>query len=74
MAEWLVFLFQQVAESLVENIYILDRYYAKHDSGEQYKKRVSWLLGGTPLAVYEYKWFGPQVNQSSYVKMYPLFM
>ena len=58
----------------VDNILTLHRYYAKHGSGEQYKKRVSWLSGGTPMAVHEYKGVCPQVNQNSYVRMYPPVM
>ncbi|GFO24874.1 hypothetical protein PoB_005137900 [Plakobranchus ocellatus] len=55
----------------VGNILVLHRYYAKHSSGEQYEKRVSWLSGGSSIAIYEYKGVYPPLKPHSYIRMHP---
>lgn len=57
----------------IDNVVTLHRYYAKHGSGQQYERRVSWLSGGTN-AIYEYKGVCPTLKPHCYIRMHPKAM
>ncbi|GFN90913.1 hypothetical protein PoB_001741900 [Plakobranchus ocellatus] len=43
-------------------------------SAEQYEKRVSWLSGGSSIAIYEYKGVCPPLKPHSHIRMHPKVM